>query len=293
MEAGSTFSSGTGPEARGDLWYVDNYILLKDYYDRTISRIAARCVRQGNIAMEEYAHYGYILDVLEEISETGDYIMEHPDLYSYVDKKIAGGIKTLEKSLNEFKTELKNNASPEMIKQDKDELDKMKEALGDLDKSVDPTVGAGMSMDQVIEKLMKNQGGETPTPNQTAQQASGQKASAGNQQGQQPQPQQMTKPQNSGQVQGQHPQGGHLQQQRPTPTGNTQPRPQQQPQSKHPGQGQTQGQRPQGPQTQQQRPAQTGNVPTQPQGGQQRPQQMQKPQPNQPAAGNPPHKGNN
>ncbi len=254
MEAGSTFSSGTGPETQGDLWYVDNYILLKDYYDRTISRIAARCVRQGNIAMEEYAHYGYILDVLEEISETGDYIMEHPDLYAYVDKKIAGGVKTLEKSLNEFKTELKNNASPEMIKQDKDELDKMKEALGDIDKSVDPTVGAGMSMDQVIEKLMKNQGGKTPTPNQTAQQASGQKASAGNQQRQQPQPQQMTKPQNSGQIQ---------------------------------------GQRPQGPQTQQQRPAQTGNAQPRPQGGQQRPQQMQKPQSNQPAAGNPPHKGNN
>lgn len=37
-----------------DLWYVDNYILLKDYYDRTISRIAARCVRKGNIAIEDY-----------------------------------------------------------------------------------------------------------------------------------------------------------------------------------------------------------------------------------------------
>mgnify|MGYP001535374820 CR=1 FL=1 len=36
-----------------DLWYVDNYILLKDYYDRTISRIAARCVRKGNIAIED------------------------------------------------------------------------------------------------------------------------------------------------------------------------------------------------------------------------------------------------
>ena len=34
------------------LWVLDNYILLKDYLDRTISRIAARCIRQGNIAME-------------------------------------------------------------------------------------------------------------------------------------------------------------------------------------------------------------------------------------------------
>ena len=55
-----------------DLWYVDNYILLKDYYDRTISRIAARCVRKGNIAIEDYPFFGYILDVLEEISETGE-----------------------------------------------------------------------------------------------------------------------------------------------------------------------------------------------------------------------------
>ena len=74
------------PQAQGgaskeSLWYLDNYILLKDYYDRTISRIAARCVRMGNIAMEEYPFYGYILDVLEEISDTGDYILQHKELY--------------------------------------------------------------------------------------------------------------------------------------------------------------------------------------------------------------------
>ena len=61
--------------------------------------------------------------MLEEISETGDYIVAHQELYPYVEKKIAGGIGALKKNLNEFKTELKNNASPEMIKQDKDELD--------------------------------------------------------------------------------------------------------------------------------------------------------------------------
>ena len=42
-----------------------------------------------------------------------------------------------------------------MIKQDKDELNKMKAALGEIDKSEDPTVGAGMSMDEVINKLMQ------------------------------------------------------------------------------------------------------------------------------------------
>ena len=62
--------------------------------------------------MEEYPFYGYILDVLEEISETGDYILAHTDLYSYVDKKIPGGINTLRKHLEEYKTELKNNSSP-------------------------------------------------------------------------------------------------------------------------------------------------------------------------------------
>lgn len=168
MDQNTSFSSGKNNT--GDFWYVDNYVLLKDYYDRTISRIAARCVRQGNIAMEEYPFYGYILDVLEEISETGDYIVAHPDLYAYVDKKIAGGINTLKKNLNEYKTELKNNASPEMIKQDKDELNKMKEALGAVDKSNDPTVGAGMSMDQVIDKLMQqNQQPQKPAQNQPQQ----------------------------------------------------------------------------------------------------------------------------
>ena len=153
MDANKTFSSGEG--VAGDTWYVDNYILLKEYYDMTISRIAARCIRSGNIAMEEYKHYPYILDVLEEISETGEYVVSHQDLYSYVDKKIPGGINTLKKNLQEFKTELQRNASPDMIKQDPNEIKKMKEALGQIDKREDPTKGAGMSMDDVVNKLMK------------------------------------------------------------------------------------------------------------------------------------------
>ena len=153
MEQDKTFSSGKN--SAGDTWYVDNYILLKEYYDMTISRIAARCVRSGNIAIEEYKHYAYVLDVLEEISETGEYIISHPDLYGYVDKKIPGGVNALKKNLNEFKTELQHNASPDMIKQDKNELKKMKAALGEIDKSEDPTVGAGMSMDDVVNKLMQ------------------------------------------------------------------------------------------------------------------------------------------
>ena len=39
-----------------------------------------------------------------------------------------------------------------MIKEDAHEVEKMKEVLGEIDKTVDPTVGAGMNMDQLMEK---------------------------------------------------------------------------------------------------------------------------------------------
>lgn len=146
------------PVNKETLWVLDNYILLKDYLDRTVSRIAARCIRMGNIAIEEYPFYNYILDVLEEISESGDFILEHRELYPYVEKKIAGGMQAFRKNLNDYKIELRNNSTPDMIKQDtSQELEKMKEALGSVDKSQDPTAGAGMSMDEVIEKLMAKQ----------------------------------------------------------------------------------------------------------------------------------------
>lgn len=151
MEPNKTTSGNINP----DLWYVDNYILLKDYYDRTISRIAARCVRKGNIAIEDYPFYGYILDVLEEISETGDYILQHQALYPYVEKKIAGGMNGFKKTLLEFQQELKNNSTPEMIKDDAREVEKMKKLLNSsASKAEDPTVGAGMGMEQLMEKLM-------------------------------------------------------------------------------------------------------------------------------------------
>lgn len=136
-------------------WYVDNYVLLRDYYDRTISRIAARCIRKGNIPMEDYPFYGYILDVLEEISETGDYIIAHKELHNYANTKIKGGMVELSKSLNEYKEELQKNSSPDMIKNDAREVEKMKKLLNSNDKASDPTVGAGMGMEQLMEKLLK------------------------------------------------------------------------------------------------------------------------------------------
>lgn len=151
-------STATASVDKETLWVLDNYILLKDYLDRTISRIAARCIRKGNIAIEEYPFYGYILDILEEISESGEFILAHKELYPLVEKKIQGGMSAFKKNLNDYKVELRNNSTPDMIKQDSaQELAQMKEALGMVDKAQDPTAGAGMSMDAVIEKLMTNQ----------------------------------------------------------------------------------------------------------------------------------------
>ena len=137
------------------LWYLDNYILLRDYYDRTISRIAARCIRMGNIAIEEYPQYSYILDVLSEISETGHFILKHHELYPYIERKIKGGVEALKRNLQEYETELQKNSSPDMIKEDAAELAKMKEALGPVSVKEDPTLGAGMNMDDLMNKLMK------------------------------------------------------------------------------------------------------------------------------------------
>lgn len=157
-------NSNLPPVSKEVLWYLNNYILLRDYYDRTVSRIAARCVRKGNIAMEEYPFYAYILDVLEEISEVGDYILAHKELYPYVEQRIKGGLNAFRKDLREYQLELQKNSSPDMIKEDAAELNKMKKALGAVSKSDDPTVGAGMSMDQLMEKLLKENNVDVDNP---------------------------------------------------------------------------------------------------------------------------------
>lgn len=60
-------------------------------------------------------------------------------------------MESFKKTLAEYQLELKNNSSPDMIKEDAHEVEKMKEVLGEIDKTVDPTVGAGMNMDQLME----------------------------------------------------------------------------------------------------------------------------------------------
>lgn len=143
------------------LWYIDNYVLIRDYYDRTVSRIAARCIRQGNIAVEDYPFYTYIIDVLEELCETGDYILEHKELHPFVEKKIKGGIEALRQNLSLYKQELERNSSVEMNAKKDADLSAAREAFGgftDQSTDEDPTKGAGQSIDDVVAKLMAEQG---------------------------------------------------------------------------------------------------------------------------------------
>ncbi len=141
------------------LWYIDNYVLIRDYYDRTVSRIAARCIRKGNIAVEDYPFYSYIIDVLDELCEIGDYIIEHKELHPYVEKKIKGGVEALADNLSLYKQELTNNASAEMnVKKDSD-LSAVKDAFsGFTNQANNPLGDAGQSIDDVVAKLMAEQG---------------------------------------------------------------------------------------------------------------------------------------
>ncbi len=141
------------------LWYIDNYVLIRDYYDRTVSRIAARCIRKGNIAVEDYPFYPYIIDVLDELCEIGDYIIEHKELHPYVEKKIKGGVEALKRNLSLYKQELINNSSAEMnVKKDSD-LSAVKDAFsGFTNQANNPLGDAGQSIDDVVAKLMAEQG---------------------------------------------------------------------------------------------------------------------------------------
>lgn len=140
------------------LWYIDNYVLIRDYYDRTVSRIAARCIRKGNIAVEDYPFYPYIIDVLEELCETGDYIIEHKELHPFVEKKIKGGVAALEQNLDLYKQELVRNSSVDMAAKKAADLTAAKDAFsGFTDQADNPIAGAGQSIDDVVAKLVAEQ----------------------------------------------------------------------------------------------------------------------------------------
>jgi len=141
------------------LWYIDNYILIRDYYDRTVSRIAARCIRKGNIAIEDYPFFPYIIDVLEELCETGDYIIEHKELHPYVEKKIKGGIQALKDNLSLYKEEYEKNSTVEMNLKKDANLSEAKDAFGGFTNQAEneSILSGGQSIDDVVAKLMAEQ----------------------------------------------------------------------------------------------------------------------------------------
>ena len=141
------------------LWYIDNYILIRDYYDRTVSRIAARCIRKGNIAIEDYPFFPYIVDVLEELCETGDYIIEHKELHPYVQKKIKGGIQALKDNLSLYKEECEKNSTVEMNLKNDANLSEAKDAFSGFTNQAenDAILSGGQSVDEVVAKLMAEQ----------------------------------------------------------------------------------------------------------------------------------------
>ena len=140
------------------LWYVDNYILIRDYYDRTVSRIAARCIRKGNMAVEDYPFYPYIIDVLDELCETGDYIISNKDLHPYIEKKIKGGVEALKYNLRLYKEELEKNSTVEMNAKKDEDLSVAKDIFsGFTNQAGAPLKGAGQSIDDVVAKLMSEQ----------------------------------------------------------------------------------------------------------------------------------------
>ena len=60
----------------------------------------------------------------------------------------------MRKNLAIYQEELTNNQSPDMLRSDPNEVQKMNEVMSNFDKSVDPTSGAGMNIDDLMNKLM-------------------------------------------------------------------------------------------------------------------------------------------
>ncbi len=148
------------------VWNFNNFLLLADYYQRTIARISARCVRMGNLTLEEYPYYNYILDLLDEICTCADKIIKHNELDPLINARIKGGKEALLEQIKMFKKEFDRNASPEMIRKSYN-IEEIRKTMGKIDKSKkdddvfqqqNVTKGAGESVDDVVAKLLKSQG---------------------------------------------------------------------------------------------------------------------------------------
>lgn len=119
-------------------WDFEYFCRLQNYYDQTMSRVGARCVALGGIEMSQYAQYGYILDVLDELVTSGNNLLQDSKYEKIVDSEYKGGRKALQKAVDEYKYELDTNAPPEMV-EDTMSADKLKEAFGSIDETIDNT----------------------------------------------------------------------------------------------------------------------------------------------------------
>lgn len=113
------------------LWNFDHFMRLKTYYDQTISRTSARCVHLGGLELSQYPYFGYILDLLDEILTFGMEIIT-PPYAKIVRERYKGGEAALKKILLEFKNEFESNAPPEMLDEDEESLEDVKNRLGAL-----------------------------------------------------------------------------------------------------------------------------------------------------------------
>jgi len=118
------------------LWDFNAFLILNDYYDQTISRIGARCVRMGGLALNEYPYYGYVLDLLDEIITIGSNIESEEKLVPLFEKYFKGGYIEFKKVLKNYRKEFEEDAPPEMMADNSStELDRMIKELGDIDTS--------------------------------------------------------------------------------------------------------------------------------------------------------------
>lgn len=128
------------------IWNFDHFMRLKNYYDATISRTSARCVHLGGLEMSQYPYYGYILDLLDEILTYGMEILTPP--YSGIIRdRYKGGLPALKKLLSEFKKEFEDNAPPEMMGDNGESLDEIKNRLGSLADTDEPEGNIGPAPD--------------------------------------------------------------------------------------------------------------------------------------------------
>ena len=106
------------------LWNFDHFMRLKTYYDQTISRTSARCVHLGGLELSQYP--------------------------SIVRDRFKGGDPALRKLLAEFKKEFEENAPPEMLSEEEESLDEVKDRLGALADNSEPEGDIGRAPDGFV-----------------------------------------------------------------------------------------------------------------------------------------------